>query len=83
MSTKDRPACYNRPDYQDSMRKQDGWVDVVVHDLQTGKDIPTRVPRMVDIPFAMSNRCMQNDPPFGEAYIHGWNCEGCSQYDRA
>jgi len=78
-----KPNCHNRPDYRDTVTVQNGWRDALVFDAITGGNIETRVPNMIEIPFTMSKECQQLKAPFGEAYIHGWNCEGCSQYDRA
>lgn len=59
-----KPACFNRPAFRDTIVVQDGWTE-------DGRR------NMVEIPDPMSKTCPQNKPPFGEAYIQGWDCVGC------
>lgn len=60
----DKPKCFNRPHFHDKIRIQDGW-------HEDGRA------NFVIIPQPMTKNCHQNEAPFGEAYIHGWDCEGC------
>lgn len=66
MSSKaiDRPACYNREDFEAWVKVQTGWA----HD-------GSRVTEW--IPDPMSKECSSIKPPFGEAYLKNWACDGC------
>ena len=60
----DKPKCYNRPAYLSFLAVQDGWTD-------DGRK------RVVLMPNRMSTNCASRLPPFGEALLKNWNCEGC------
>jgi hypothetical protein len=59
-----KPSCYNRPPFKEYVKVQDGW-------LEDGRA------NFVYIADPMTKRCVLNDPPFGEALLRQWDCEGC------
>ena len=72
-----KPECFNRPDYQDRRTVQDGWLPI--HRCYVSNDGSWEEglsPKMIEIPNPMSKTCMQHTE-FGEAYLHGWDCDGC------
>lgn len=60
-----KPACFNRPAYRDTLMVQDGWTEDGRRIMREHHDL-------------MSKTCPQNTPPFGEAYIQRWDCDGCA-----
>lgn len=61
-----RYGCHNRPDeFEPAVWLQDGWMPAVID----GE--PTRLPRMIDIEFRMSNECRYDRSETDPA------CAGC------
>jgi hypothetical protein len=74
-----KPSCYNRPDFKDTVIVQDGWVSTKpVMDVSGSLWQRSRVPAIVEIPDPMSKGCQQHGP-MGEATLHPeqWACDGC------
>lgn len=65
----DKPNCYNRPPYKDTVYVQDGWI-------APNPTSMTRIASMKLIPDPMSKDCKQHGPN-GAATLYGWNCDGC------
>ena len=70
-----KPRCYNRPDYQDSVRLQDGSYLTSAYVIGDGYR-PVQARREVVIPDHMSKTCQQWGE-FGEARRMNWECDGC------
>ena len=65
-------GCHNRADYKPSYWVQDGY-----YDSEPGMP-PTRLPRMVEVPFRMSQDCRYtHDPLVGQ---HDEGCMGCKHH---
>lgn len=57
-------GCHNRAAYKTRVMVQDGWY----------MDGYTRLPRMIEVPFKMSNDCQYTKTELGKA---DKRCDGC------
>lgn len=70
------PKCFNRPPVKKFSIVQDGWFFKKLYNHSGNFIGLTRLPKMVKIPFRMSEDCKQWGP-FGIALKENWNCNGC------
>lgn len=59
-----KPPCFNRPAYKNAVIVPDGWTE------------DGRRKMLLDLD-PMSKDCPLIKPPFGEAYLQNWDCDGC------
>lgn len=65
-------GCHSRADYKPSYLAQDGY-----YDSEPGMPL-ARIPRMVEVPFRMSQDCRYtHDPLVGQ---HDEGCMGCKHH---
>lgn len=76
LNKKKIPECFNRPPVKKFSIVQDGWFYKKVYGVLGNPIGLARFPKMVKIPFRMSEDCKQWGP-FGIALKENWNCDGC------
>jgi hypothetical protein len=76
LASRIKPKCFNRPTVKKFSIVQDGWFYVGLYNKLGDFIGNTRYPRIVEIPFRMSEDCKQWNP-FGVALKENWDCNGC------